>query len=158
MTLPENALKYDTCSLQELRKFVTDRNIPFRYTHAQSHTKKSQSKKERDERRKLLTSLQKEDAAATFRLIDLPPELRDQVYWHFFKGMGTYKLLYLDVQNHRSWMQLLPMQIRDEMSAVFDTVKERCEQDRKVALSFFGLRLGIDLGVRHMTVLVSAAR
>ena len=92
MTLPINALKYDDCSLQELRKFVRDRKIPFRYTHthAQSHTRKSRSKKKKDERRKLLAALQNADATATFRFMDLPPELRDEVYLHFFDDVGLY--------------------------------------------------------------------
>jgi len=84
MTLPENALNYDACSLRELRKFVTDRKLPFRYRYVQSRTKKSHKKKQKEEKRGLLAALRSDDATATFRLLDLPPELRDEVYYHFF--------------------------------------------------------------------------
>lgn len=132
MTLPENSLKYDICSLHELRKFVTERKIPFKYTHAQSHTKKSQTKREKDERRKLVTALYRGDATATIRFLDLPPELRDEVYYHFFLNQKT---CYHFVMNGKLTMegsdgqclQRVPEQIRDEMNAVFNAVLQQRE-------------------------------
>jgi hypothetical protein len=75
---------YTHSSLEELRRFVKNRQIPFKYTHAQSYTRKSHAKKEKAERRKLEAALYKADAAATFRFHDLPLELREHVYDHFF--------------------------------------------------------------------------
>jgi hypothetical protein len=78
---------YTRSSLEELRRFVKDRHIPFKYTHAQSHTRKSQAKREKAERKKLEAALYKADAAATFRFADLPLELREHIYDHFLKGI-----------------------------------------------------------------------
>lgn len=129
MTLPENALRYGTCSLQELRQFVTDRKIPFKYTHAQSHTKKSQTKKEKNERRKLVAALQRADATAIFRLLGLPLELRDEVYHHFFINQEVRYYFPLSTKGVLADdMQRIPEQIRDEMSAVFISLNPRsCE-------------------------------
>jgi hypothetical protein len=141
MTLPDHALKYDTCSLQELRRFVNDRKILFKYTHAQSHTKKSQIRKEKEERRKLLAALQKDDAAATFRFLDLPPELRDEVYWHFLISNEL-----LMVTDNSQYLQRVPDQIRDEMSAVFDAVWRRQEAREKIvgARLFRNMRIKLE--------------
>jgi hypothetical protein len=38
---------YANSSLEELRRFVKDRHVRISYTHAQSHTKKSQNKREK---------------------------------------------------------------------------------------------------------------
>lgn len=123
MTLLKNALKYDKCSLQELRQFVTDRKIPFKYTHAQSHTKKSRTKKEKYERRKLVAALQRGDATATFRLLDLPPELRDEVYHHFFMNQDMRYCYHFSKDGMVvDDLQRVPEQIRGEMSAVFNAV------------------------------------
>ena len=123
MTLLKNALKYDKCSLQELRQFVTDRKIPFKYTHAQSHTKKSRTKKEKYERRKLVAALQRGDATATFRLLDLPPELRDEVYHHFFMNQDMRYCYHFSKDGMIvDDLQRVPEQIRGEMSAVFNAV------------------------------------
>jgi len=118
MTLPEYALKYDDCSLQELRKFVTDRKIPFKYTHPEAHTKKSEAESVKEERSKLLTALRNDDATAKFRLLDLPPELRDEVYYHFLLDMGLYKGQLSG--DFRKTLQPIPTRIRGEMSAVFE--------------------------------------
>ena len=152
MTLPENTLKYDTCSLQELRQFVTDRKIPFKYIHAQSHTKKSQIKKEKEERCKLLAVLQKNDATATFRFFDLSPELRDEVYWHFFIGMSVDKLQTVGTQSRRLWIRLLPAPVCDEMNAVFETVRQSCEKGIKKDPSFRKYHLRINMGTERIMV------
>jgi hypothetical protein len=123
MTLPENALRYDACSLQELRQFVTDRKITFKYTYAQSHTKKSRTKREKNERRKLVVALQRTDAIATFRLLDLPPELRDEVYHHFFMNQEVRYYYHFSKNGMvADNLQRVPEQIREEMSAVFNAV------------------------------------
>jgi hypothetical protein len=75
MRLPE----YDDCSLEELRRFLRDRHIPFKFTRAQAHTK-TLYKRDKEERRRLTATLDKADTAATFRFMDMPIELRDQIY------------------------------------------------------------------------------
>lgn len=83
---------YDECSLQELHKFVADKHIPFRFTRAQAHTK-TKYKRDKEERRKLTAALDKEDAAATIRFTDLPPELRDEIYEYHLTEITTAELL-----------------------------------------------------------------
>jgi hypothetical protein len=85
-------LNYDECSLQELHKFVADRHIPFRFTRAQAHTK-TQYKRDKEERRKLTTALDKADAAATIRFTELPPKLRDKIYEYHLTEITTTELL-----------------------------------------------------------------
>jgi hypothetical protein len=72
--------KYEECSLEELRKFVASRRLPFKYTPAQSHTRKSPSKREREERYKLVDALKKADADAGFPFLGLVGELRERIY------------------------------------------------------------------------------
>jgi len=153
MTLPENALKYDTCSLQELRKFVTDRNMPFKYTHPQGHTKKSQRKQEMEEKRKLLVALERDDATKTFRLLDLPRELRDEVYYHYLSNMTPIELLGLLRGNVRHCLRLQYMSgtLRDEMCAAFDKVWPKCTGREKRDTPSFD-ELCCDLGARHTLV------
>lgn len=102
MTLTENALKYDdrsVYSLQELRQFLADRNIPFRFTRAQSHTK-TFYKRDREERRKMTALLRKADDAATIRFFELAPELRDEIYDYYLEGTTRDEALTEDeVQN-----------------------------------------------------------
>jgi len=152
MTLPDNAVRYDTCSLQELRQFVSDRKITFRYTHAESHTKKSQIKGEKGERRKLLAVLQKADATATFRLLDLPPELRDEVYWHFFVNQEVRYYFFMDREQlvtaeDCQHLQRIPEQIRNKMSAVFTVLQCREVREKKIdgTLSSGNIHIGVDL-------------
>ena len=133
MTLPENALRYDTCSLQELRQFVADRKIAFKYTHAQRHTKKSRTKKEKNERRKLIAALQRGDATETFYLLNLPPELRDEVYHHFFMNQEVrfcYNFSTNAVAADNN-LQPVPEQIRNEVIAVFIAVLQPQEVREK---------------------------
>jgi hypothetical protein len=85
MTLPKNTLKYDDYSLHDLRKFATDRKLPCKHASTRVYKKKtnrnkSQVTKENVERRKLLDTLRRSDATATFRFFDLPLELREYVY------------------------------------------------------------------------------
>jgi hypothetical protein len=85
MTLPKNTLKYDDYSLHDLRKFATDRKLPCKNAPTKVYTKKtnrkkSQGTKEKVERRKLLDTLRRSDATATFQFFDLPLELREYVY------------------------------------------------------------------------------
>jgi hypothetical protein len=80
MTLPKNTLKYDDYSLHDLRKFATDRKLPCKHASTKvykkkTNRKKSQVTKENVERRKLLDTLRRSDATATFRFFDLPLEL-----------------------------------------------------------------------------------
>jgi hypothetical protein len=71
---------YTRSSLEELRRFVKDRQIPFKYTHAQSYTRKSQAKKEKAERRKLEAALYKAAARARLRpFLDRSHQPRDPV-------------------------------------------------------------------------------
>jgi hypothetical protein len=81
MTLPENALRYDHCSLNELYRFIANRHIHFKFTLAQSVTR-IQHKNDKQERCTLTSALLKADAAATIRFMELPPELRDQIHDH----------------------------------------------------------------------------
>jgi hypothetical protein len=83
---------YNECSLQELHKFIADRHIPFRFTRAQAHTK-TQYKRDKEERRKLTAALEKADAAATIRFMDLPLELRDEIYEYHLTEITTAELL-----------------------------------------------------------------
>jgi hypothetical protein len=119
MPFTEYVLISKSCSLEELRKFATDRKIPCKYTYPQSHRKKSQRKQQDGERRKLLAAPRRDDATKTFCLLDLPRELRDEVY-HFFIGHKP-----LMAVKHRQRLQCMPEQIRDEMSAAFDKVWQK---------------------------------
>lgn len=94
MTLPKNAVQHEDCSLDKLHKFVTDRKIPFKSTHAQNHTRKSHSKEERREKRKLIRALRRSDAAATFRFMELTLELRERVYAYILAGATDSKELF----------------------------------------------------------------
>lgn len=66
--------------------------------------------------------------AATSRLLDLPTELRDEVYLHFFMN---HKLLVNG--GTVQYLQRIPEQIHDEMSAVFEIVwQQRQARVKKV--------------------------
>jgi hypothetical protein len=116
---------YTRSSLEELRIFVTDRRIPFKYTHAQSHTKKSQTKREKAERRKLEATLYKADTAATFRLADLPLELREQIYDHFLNGIAGSEVHTHDELYER--LQAISPQFREEAGSVFEGTVHKAE-------------------------------
>lgn len=74
MTLPTFALKYNKYSKQELRGFVKRRlGLSGReFRKSLKHRKSS--------RHDLIERLQKLDQTATFRFLDLPPELRESIY------------------------------------------------------------------------------
>jgi hypothetical protein len=79
---------YDRSSLQELRKYVADRHIPCRHIRTKdckkkTNRKKSPATKEKVEKRKLLAALHQSDATTTFRFLDLPLELRENIYQSF---------------------------------------------------------------------------
>jgi hypothetical protein len=109
---------YTRSSLEELRRFVRDRRIPFKYTHAQSYTRKSQTKKDKAERRKLEAAQCKADAAATFRFYDLPLELREHVYDHFLQDFAIDERLARDELYER--LRSISPQFGQEAGSVFE--------------------------------------
>jgi hypothetical protein len=109
---------YTHSSLEELRRFVKNRQIPFKYTHAQSYTRKSHAKKEKAERRKLEAAPYKADAAATFRFYDLPLELREHVYDHFLIVVTNLESL-SQVELHKRLQSISP-QFREEAGSLFE--------------------------------------
>jgi hypothetical protein len=109
---------YSRSSLRELRLFVVNRQIPFKYTHAQSHIRKSQAKKEKAERRKLEAALCKADAAATFRFYGLPLELREHVYDHFLQDFAIDERLARDELYER--LRSISPQFGQEAGSVFE--------------------------------------
>jgi hypothetical protein len=118
MTLPKNAPKYDDCSLEELYKFVAMRNIPFRFTRAQAHTK-TQYKSDKEERRKLTKALQKADAAATIHFMALPPELRDQVYDYILTDTAKRGLTHAELKGFRDRMWRVSPKFSTELGDLF---------------------------------------
>jgi hypothetical protein len=109
---------YSRSSLEELRLFVRDRRILFKYTHAQSHTRKSQAEKEKAERRKLEAALYKADAATTFQFYDLPLELREHVYDHFLQDFAIDERLACDELYER--LRSISLQFGQEAGSVFE--------------------------------------
>lgn len=79
MTLPKNAVPYADCSLQELRKFITDRHIPCEHALESSDSDPRENHSS-NEIQKLIAALLDSDATITFRFFDLPIELRNHIY------------------------------------------------------------------------------
>lgn len=83
MTLPKYALDYDKCTRKELRAFVKARS--WNEAENQSYIKKPKSY--------YVSKLRELDTDTTFRIMDLPPEMRNLVYEN---------LLIRDVSSNRS--------------------------------------------------------
>lgn len=79
--------------------------------------------------------------------MDLPPELRDEVYLHFFDDVGLYDPLVGGAYSQR--LQLMPAQIRSEMTEVFKKVTRAGGSAGSAIEGAWSskLRIGIDLGV-----------
>jgi len=93
---------YDTCSLQELHMFLAERHIQFKFTRAQAHTK-TLYKRDKQERRALTAALEKADAAANIRFMELPLELRDEIYEYFLTDITTPETLTKADLRERMW-------------------------------------------------------
>jgi hypothetical protein len=128
MTLPENTLKYDDYSLNDLRKFATDRKLPGKCVGTKVYIKKTNRKKSLDtkekvERRKLLAALRRSDATATFRFFDLPLELREYVYGFVLVDlMGRKSKVWMrgDLRELKERVKPVSEQLCEETCAVFE--------------------------------------
>lgn len=120
MTLQEHALKYEdssVCSLEELRQILKNRNIPFRFTHAQSHTK-TFYKRDKEERRKTTALLRKADAAATIPFRELAAELRDEIYDYYLEGTTRNEAITED--EFRNRLRCVSLRFGGEAGAVLE--------------------------------------
>jgi len=93
---------YAECSLQELYKFLAERHISVKFTRAQAHTK-TLYKRDKQERRKLTAVLDKADEATIFRFMELPAELRDQIYEYVLTDITTTEHVTMAELHERMW-------------------------------------------------------
>jgi hypothetical protein len=81
-------------------------------------------------------------------MLGFPLVLREEVYFHFVmeRGLG---------RDHREHLQLMPEEIREEMTEVFDRERQRHEsllEDARITSASQTLRLSLDLGYGSTTI------
>lgn len=113
MTLPQYALDYHNCTREELRAFVKARSRE--HAEVQTHSKRPESY--------YVSKLRDLDKSATFRFMDLPPEMRNNVYEY---------LLVRDASSSRS---------------AFTAVLRTCRQVNREARGIFWVENSIRLRV-----------
>lgn len=76
-------LLYETCSIEELQGFCARRGLPISVSESLTTPARKQ--------RSLITRLETADKKTDFqRFLDLPPELRVQIYVHYFTQIRNY--------------------------------------------------------------------